>query len=129
MLKKSRKSAIFLSAICAGCIFFWLMLLQQPRLDTLELAGFSIVMGIFLLAAATATFYSMIARLDERYFGLPGALGWALTGSFTALTVWVGQRFWPDPFGMAILAVLGFILFRWLAFQAIWRVQRQLNKN
>jgi len=120
MLKKSRKSAAVLASICADCIFLGLVLFERPQLAGVEDIGFLILTGFILLAITTATFYSVVNRLDERYYGPGGALGWALTGIFTAMTAGFGQRVWADPFGLAVVAVFGFLLFRFLIFRAIW---------
>jgi drug/metabolite transporter (DMT)-like permease len=120
MLKKSRKSTAILASICADSIFLGLILVEQPNLARFEQIGFLVLAGLVLLAIATGTFYSIVSRMDERYYGPGGALGWALTGICTALTVGFGQRLWPDPFGLAVVAVFGFMVFRFLVFRAIW---------
>lgn len=127
MLKKSRKSAAILASLCADSIFLGLIVFERPDLAGMEQIGFVVISGLVLLAIATATFYSIVNRMDERYYGPAGALGWILTGVLTAMTAGFGQRIWPDPFGLAVVAVFGFLLFRFLVFRAIWWVQALLK--
>ena len=68
MLKKSRKSAAVLASICADCIFLGLILFERPALTGVEDIGFLILSGVILLAISTATFYSIVVRMDERYY-------------------------------------------------------------
>ena len=67
--------------------------------------------------------------MDERYYGPGGGVGWAMTGLLTALTVGLGQRAWPDPFGLAVVAAGGFLLARFLVFRAVWFFQAMRHSS
>jgi hypothetical protein len=128
MLKKSRKSSIILASICADTIFIALILFEQPKLEGSDQIGFLILSGVILLVIATATFYSIVVRMDERYYGPGGVVGWAMTGIFTAVTIGFGQRLWPDPLGLAVVAVSAFLFFQFLVFRAVWWIQTLLKR-
>jgi hypothetical protein len=128
MLKKSRNSAWILAASCALPIFLVLFLFQPPDLsDPTVLLSISLL-GLLLFSVTTWTFYSIIARASERYYGSPGLIGWILTGVLTAVSLaWI-QRVYPTPFGLLGVAVIAFILFRWLVFWIVWKAAGLIKK-
>jgi hypothetical protein len=128
MLKKSRRSAWILAASCALPIFLVLFLFQPPDLSGSAVLLSILLLGLLLFAVTTWTFYTVIARASERHYGAPGLIGWVLTGVLTALALaWI-QRVYPSPFGLLGVAVIAFILFRWLSFWAVWKAAGLIKK-
>jgi hypothetical protein len=122
VLKKSRRSAWILAAACAAAIFLVLFLLQAPNLGNAAFVQATTLLGLVLFAATSFTYYTIIKRCDERYYGLTGLAGWVLTGLLMSLSLWGIQKVYPSYFGLLGIAVIGFFVFRWLSFWIVWKL-------
>lgn len=124
MLMKSPRSAWILAASCTAAIFLVLFLLQAPDLSDSAYVEGTALIGLLLFAVTAWTFFTVIARSDVRYYGLPGLVGWVLVGLLMAVSLWWVQTVYPTTFGLLGIAVIGFFLFRWLSFWLVWKVFR-----
>jgi hypothetical protein len=123
MLNKSPRSAWILSAACAAAIFLMLLVLQPPDVRVAGMFEGTLFIGLVLFFITSLAFFTMIARAEERYYGLWGLAGWVLTGVLLALALGWIQRVYPSTFGLIGVAVIGFVLFRWLSFELVWKIK------
>lgn len=123
MLRKSYISAWILSAACAAVIFLVLLALQPPDVSVAGMLEGTLFIGLVLFFITSLAFFTMIARADERYYGPWGLAGWVLTGLLLALALGWIQEVYPSTFGLIGVAVIGFVLFRWLSFQLVWKIK------
>jgi hypothetical protein len=129
MLKKSPRSAWILAAACTAPIFMIFFLLQPPDLGNSTIFEFTALIGLVLFAVTAFTFFTIIARAEARYYGLAGLAGWTLTGLLMALSLaWIEQVY-PTTFGLIGIAVIGFVVFRWLSFWLVWKAERIFKRN
>jgi hypothetical protein len=129
MLKKSPRSALILSAVFAAVVFIVLFILQPIDLSVPGTFEGTAFIGLVLYSVTTAMLYSIIVRAETKYYGLPGLFGWMLTGLLLALAISAIQRIYPTYFGLIGVAVIGFIVLRWLSFEVVWRLQKAYTNH